>query len=68
MVLSDIVERMRGEGLDVPGLRLTGTHARRLWNLDRRACQQLLHRLVEDRLVSRPDEGVQGSDPVKSRV
>lgn len=56
MVLSDIIERMRGEDLDMPSLRLTATPAQRVWKLDRRACEQLLRRLIEDRVLGRGGE------------
>ncbi|MBI4477622.1 MAG: hypothetical protein HY654_10640 [Acidobacteria bacterium] len=38
--------RIRGEFLEMPGLRLTPAQARRLWGLDAGVCQCLLDRLV----------------------
>ena len=42
-----ILERVRGEFNEMPGLRLTPEQAARLWNLDRRACAEVLRRLVD---------------------
>jgi hypothetical protein len=33
--ITDLLERLQGEYLERPGLRLTGAKARELWNLDR---------------------------------
>ncbi len=40
------VERMRGEFTAMPGLRLTPQQAARLMGLDRRACEEVVNRLV----------------------
>ena len=34
----DILRRIRGEYLEMPGLRLTSVQAQRLWGLDARTC------------------------------
>jgi hypothetical protein len=44
--IQSILERVRGEFNEMPGLRLTPEQAARLWNLDRRACGEVLRRLV----------------------
>ena len=49
--------RVRMEYLEMPGLRLTGEQARRLWNLDRVACDQLLATLVHERFLSKSNDG-----------
>ena len=59
MVLSDLIERIRGEGLDTPGVRLDAPQARRLWDLDRRASGQLLRHLIEDRVLPGGEQGAQ---------
>ena len=46
MELQAVVERVRGEFDEMPGLRLTPTQAARLWGLDQLACQEVLDRLV----------------------
>jgi hypothetical protein len=46
--LNDIAERVRGEFLDIPGLRLTLGQAARLWDVDREACSRVLDALVDE--------------------
>lgn len=43
----EILRRIRGEYLEMPGLRLSLTQACRLWGLDQSACEAYLKRLVE---------------------
>jgi Fic family protein len=38
---------IRGEYLEMPGLRLTRPQAQRLWGLDEQTCKNLLDRLVD---------------------
>ena len=52
-----IVRRIRGEYLEMPGLRLTRPQAQRLWGLDAQTCVQLLDWLTEDRFLLRRDDG-----------
>lgn len=51
------LRRIRGEYLEMPGLRLTALQAQRLWNLDRAACDALLGALVEARFLRRTSDG-----------
>jgi hypothetical protein len=44
--LQTVVERVRGEFNEMPGLQLTPEQAARLLGLDRVACDQVLERLV----------------------
>ena len=46
MEIQTVVERVRGEFMEMPGLRLTPDQAARLWGLDRRACDEVLRHLV----------------------
>jgi hypothetical protein len=55
--LQDVVRRVQGEFLEMPGLRLTPEQARRLWRLDERACDQVLGALVQTRFLSRTRDG-----------
>jgi len=41
-----LIDRVRGEFLEMPGLRLTFQQARRLWGLDEETCACLLEALV----------------------
>lgn len=43
----DVLRRVQGEFLEMPGLRLTEAQARRLWNLDAASCRALLTALVD---------------------
>jgi len=52
-----IVRRIRGEYLEMPGLRLTRAQAQRLWGLDEQTCVQLLDSLTEDRFLLRRIDG-----------
>ena len=42
----DVLRRVQGEFLEMPGLRLTEAQARRLWGLDAASCGALLGKLV----------------------
>jgi hypothetical protein len=55
--LQDVVRRVRGEFLEMPGLRLTPQQARRLWRLDEAACEKVLGALVEARFLARTRDG-----------
>ena len=53
----DIIRRIRGEFLEMPGLSLTLTQAQRLWGLDRGSCDELLNALVDGGFLFRTHEG-----------
>lgn len=55
--LQEVVRRVRGEFLEMPGLRLTPQQARRLWRLDESACEKVLGVLVADRFLARTRDG-----------
>jgi hypothetical protein len=42
-----LVERVRCEFLEMPGLTLTPAQAARLWGLDPKACQHVINALVD---------------------
>jgi len=48
-----ILERMRAEYEESPGLSLTERQARRLWGLDEETCAMLLRELVEEHYLQR---------------
>ncbi len=56
-ISEDALRRIRGEYLELPGLRLTTAQAQRLWNLDRRTCEELLGTLVASRFLSQTRDG-----------
>ncbi len=53
----DALRRIRGEYLEMPGLRLTTAQAQKLWNLDRPTCEKLLGKLVASRFLARTRDG-----------
>lgn len=55
--IQDVVSRIRGEFLEMPGLRLTREQARRLWRLDETACEAVLGALVDARFLAKTRDG-----------
>jgi hypothetical protein len=53
-----LLQRVYGEFLEMPGLRLTCRQAQRLWGLDESACLQLLEFLVDAKFLCRPGHGM----------
>jgi hypothetical protein len=52
-----LLYRIRGEYLEMPGLRLTLEQAARLWHMDTSICASALMRLVTDRFLMRTRSG-----------
>ncbi len=52
-----VVHRVRGEYLEMPGLRLTFAQARRLWTLDVNTCESVLGSLVKSKFLVVTDQG-----------
>ena len=52
-----ILHRIRGEYLEMPGLRLTQQQAQRLWGLDRVSCEHILDALTETGFLCRKEDG-----------
>lgn len=52
-----LLARIRGEYLEMPGLKLTEAQARRLWDLDRHTCGIALKALLDQRFLERTAEG-----------
>jgi hypothetical protein len=53
----DDLRRVRGEYIEMPGLRLTTAQAQRLWGLDRASCDALLRALVDSKFLLRTRDG-----------
>ena len=53
----EVLRRVQGEFLEMPGLRLTGAQARRLWGLDAAVCEALLGALVDAKFLFRTRDG-----------
>ena len=56
--VEQMVLRIRGEFLEMPGLRLTCRQAQRLWGLDAVVCESLLAALVDVRFLVETPEGL----------
>jgi hypothetical protein len=52
-----LVERVRSEFLEMPGLRLTLPQAARLWGLDLASCEAVVDVLVEREFLQRTASG-----------
>ena len=55
--IQEVVRRIRGEFLEMPGLRLTAEQAQRLWRLDQTSCNAVLGALVDARFLARTRDG-----------
>jgi len=68
----EVLQRVQGEFLEMPGLRLTEAQARRLWGLDRDACAALLGALVDANFLFRTRDGafmrVEHAGPLKATL
>ena len=53
-----LVQRVRSEFLEMPGLRLTCQQAQRLWGLDEWLCLQVLDALVDSKFLFRSTHGM----------
>ena len=52
-----MLDIVRGEYLEMPGLRLTGRQAQRLWSLDTATCDALLGSLERAHFLRRSRDG-----------
>jgi hypothetical protein len=72
MTREDALRRVRGEFLEMPGLRLTQAQAQRLWGLDAHSCASLLDSLVDARFLYRTSDGafmrIEQGSPAKSSL
>jgi hypothetical protein len=68
----EILRRVQGEYLEMPGLRLTEPQARRLWGLDAASCDALLGALVDAKFLFRTRDGafmrIDQAAPVKAAL
>ena len=53
----EVLRRVQGEFLEMPGLRLTEAQARRLWGLDAASCDALLGALVDAKFLFKTRDG-----------
>lgn len=55
--IGDLIERVRSEFLEMPGLQLTCAQASRLWAVDPETCQRLLTVLLAVRFLRYSRDG-----------
>lgn len=55
--VDQMLRRICGEYMEMPGLRLTRAQARRLWGLDEQTCGELLESLTEGGFLYRGSDG-----------
>jgi hypothetical protein len=55
--VEEILQRIQGEFLEMPGLRLTAAQAQRLWSLDREMGLSLLAALVDAKFLRQTRDG-----------
>ena len=53
----EVLRRVQGEFLEMPGLRLSEPQARRLWGLDAEQCAALLRDLVDAKFLFKTRDG-----------
>jgi len=52
-----MLQKIRNEFVDLPGLRLTAQQAKRVWELDESNCRRLLATLVEKKFLRQNEHG-----------
>ena len=57
MRMDEVLQRIQGEFIEMPGLRLTTAQAQRLWGLERDVCDALLGALVDAKFLSQTRDG-----------
>ncbi|HTI51794.1 MAG TPA: hypothetical protein VL475_12605 [Planctomycetaceae bacterium] len=57
MRIDEVLQRIQGEYLEMPGLRLTAAQAQRLWGLERDVCNALLAALVDAKFLAQTRDG-----------
>ena len=69
MRMDDVLQRIQGEFVEMPGLRLTAAQAQRLWGLERDVCVSLLGVLVDAQFLAQTRDGAfvrrEGARPMR---
>jgi hypothetical protein len=70
MRIDEVLQRIQGEYVEMPGLRLTAAQAQRLWGLERDVCTALLGALVDAKFLARTRDGayvrMEGAQPSRT--
>jgi hypothetical protein len=56
-VINPLIDRVRSEFLEMPGLRLTLPQAQRLFGLDSSSCATVFEALTRDKFLARAGDG-----------
>ena len=71
MRIDDVLQRIQGEFVEMPGLRLTAPQAQRLWGLEREVCAALLGALVDAKFLLQTRDGsfvrMEGARPTRAK-
>jgi hypothetical protein len=69
MRIDEVLQRIQGEFVEMPGLCLTAAQAQRLWGLERDTCDALLGALVDAKFLSQTRDGAfvrqEGATPTR---
>jgi hypothetical protein len=69
---AEVLRRVQGEFLEMPGLRLTQPQARKLWGVDEALCNALLGALIDAKFLFQTRDGaymrVDSVAPVKAAL
>jgi hypothetical protein len=72
LATDEVLRRVQGEFLEMPGLRVTEAQARRLWGLDAAACSAVLGVLTDARFLFRTRDGafmrIDSATPLKANL
>lgn len=60
IIREQLLRRVRGEYLEMPGLKLSSIQAQRLWAMDEHTCAEILNSLTEARFLQRQSDGTYG--------
>ena len=70
--IDEVLQRIQGEFVEMPGLRLTPAQAQRLWGLERDICDALLGALVDAKFLAETRDGafvrMEGARPTTVRT
>jgi hypothetical protein len=58
-----LLDRVRAEFIEMPGLRLTVRQAQRMWSLDERICVELLEALIAEGFLEQRRQGAYARVP-----
>jgi hypothetical protein len=68
MCSQQLLDRIRGEYREMPGLRLTLAQAQRLWQVDRTECESALEALLQEGFLAVTADDAYVALPMTARV